>query len=149
MIYQSYSSEDTKQFANKLAHRLLSDGLCHKHATVIALSGDLGAGKTTFAQGFYKGLGIKKVPASPTFILMRRTALRGKKFKNVFHVDAYRLKAAADMKALGFKELLQEPSNLFLIEWPERISNILPKKRISASFKHGKTENLRTLKLRG
>jgi tRNA threonylcarbamoyladenosine biosynthesis protein TsaE len=143
MIYKSSSSEGTKEFAAELAKKILKEGPHPKHATVLALKGDLGAGKTTFTQGFFKGLGIRRVPNSPTFILMKRTALRGKKFKNVFHIDAYRLKDPKGMEDLGLEGLLKEPTNLFLIEWPERIGSLFPKKFITISFAHGDDMNER------
>ncbi len=154
MIHRSHSAEDTKKFAAGIASRVLSRGKEKARATIITLQGDLGAGKTTFTQGFYKGLGIKRVPNSPTFILMRRSALSRKSFgqsglKNVYHVDAYRIRAGRDMHVLGFGELLENPENLFLIEWPEKISEILPKKRISIRFTHGKKPEERSLRVSG
>jgi tRNA threonylcarbamoyladenosine biosynthesis protein TsaE len=109
-----------------------------KKALVFALRGDLGAGKTTFAQGFLKGLGFKKRAPSPTFVLIRRHSLKkrslgkrsrrsGRKvFTDVFHVDAYRLKKPGHLAALGFKEILADPRHIVLIEWPERVARIVP-----------------------
>jgi tRNA threonylcarbamoyladenosine biosynthesis protein TsaE len=148
MIYKSSSSQGTKEFAADLAKKILSEGPSPKQATVLALKGDLGAGKTTFTQGFFKGLGVKRIPNSPTFILMKRTPLRGKKFKNVFHIDAYRLKDPKGMQDLGLPELLREPTNLFLIEWPERIASLLPKKKVVISFAHGKDMDQRKIHLK-
>jgi tRNA threonylcarbamoyladenosine biosynthesis protein TsaE len=148
MIYRSSSSEDTKRYGENFARRALKRGRHPRHATVIALQGDLGAGKTTFTQGFFKGLGIKRVPNSPTFILMRRTSLKRKSFKNVFHIDAYRLSGEKALEALEFKDLVRDPSNIILIEWPERVAKALPKKRTVIRFKHGKTADARTLAVR-
>lgn len=111
-------------------------------ATVFALQGDLGAGKTTFVQGFFKGLGLKKRAPSPTFIIMRRHALRGHAgrpatFKNVFHIDAYRLKKAKDLAALDFQEIADDPQNIILIEWADRARGILPKGATWLVFAHG------------
>ena len=75
-----------------------------KKALVIALRGDLGAGKTTFTQGFFRGLGIKRNPISPTFVIMRRYALHAEGFRNVYHFDAYRLKKEEDMEVLGVRK---------------------------------------------
>jgi tRNA threonylcarbamoyladenosine biosynthesis protein TsaE len=119
---------------------------------VLALQGDLGAGKTTFVQGFLKGLGVKSRVTSPTFVLMRRhnvPGMRGagksKKLANVFHIDAYRLKKPAHLAALGLDEILAEPRNVVLIEWPEVAKDILPKKIMILKFEHGKNENERTI----
>ncbi len=131
-------------------------------AATFALQGDLGAGKTTFVQGFLGGLGLKKHAQSPTFIIMRRHALgdRGRRgfkqrtglaqseLKNVFHVDAYRLSSAKHMEMLDFKNIMSDPENVILIEWPERIRNILPKDIQWITFRHGKKPNERTIVFR-
>jgi tRNA threonylcarbamoyladenosine biosynthesis protein TsaE len=107
-----------------------------KSAAIFALKGELGAGKTTFVQGFFKGLGIGKRTLSPTFIIMRRHAL-GKK-RNVFHIDAYRLKKAEDLRALDFGNIAADPRNIVLVEWADRIKKILPKGVVWLEFKYGK-----------
>lgn len=153
-IYHSLSSEGTQAFGEALARRLTAAGRKkgkNPCAAVLALQGDLGAGKTTFTQGFLRGLGIKKRAQSPTFIIMRRhrvperNAGAATPFKNVFHVDAYRLKKAGQMRALDFQEILSDPRNVILIEWPERIKKILPKSATWIVFRHGKKENERTI----
>ena len=106
--YRSFSSGETKKFGERLAERITRGATRsgRKGAVVLALRGDLGTGKTTFAQGFLKGLGVKKRVASPTFVIIRRRALRRshsarrKVFTNIFHIDAYRLKSAAHLAAL-------------------------------------------------
>lgn len=115
---------------------------------VIALQGDLGAGKTTFVQGFLKGLGSKRRAASPTFVLMRRHKLgTGPRAKllDAYHVDAYRLKKPRHLSVLGFEKILSEPRNVVLIEWPEQAKKLLPKRTMWIRFKYGKTENERTI----
>jgi tRNA threonylcarbamoyladenosine biosynthesis protein TsaE len=119
-------------------------------ATVFALQGELGAGKTTFTQGFLKGLGSKKRVTSPTFVLMRRHRLGGgrgsqKKFKNVFHVDAYRLKKPEHLATLELDGILNESGNIVLIEWPEQAKKFLPKNTVWIKFKYGKKENERSI----
>lgn len=141
----SSSSAETKKFAAVIAQDLLKKGP-GKNAFVVALEGDLGAGKTTFVQGFFKGLGLKRVPNSPTFILMRRTALSGKKFKNIFHVDAYRTDADS-FAALGMKEIFADPRNIVLVEWPERIKKLLPKNILKIRFTHGRHSEERRIHL--
>jgi tRNA threonylcarbamoyladenosine biosynthesis protein TsaE len=147
-IYRSFSSEETKRFSEKLARQILNSKFQihgRKHALVFALQGELGAGKTTFVQGFFRGLGLKKGAPSPTFIIMRRTSLRNKKFKNVFHVDAYRLKKTENLTAIGFPDVLANPENIVLIEWAENIKKILPKKTTWLKFHHGKKESERKI----
>ena len=146
--YRTSSSEETKKLGYDVA-RALSAG--QRTATTFALQGDLGAGKTTFVQGFLKGLGSKKRVTSPTFILMRRHALAGaapKKFKNVFHIDAYRLKKPEHMAALELSVILNEPGNIILIEWPEKAKEFLPKNTTWVTFDHGKGENERFITIK-
>lgn len=113
-------------------------------ATVVALQGDLGAGKTTFTQGFAHTLGIKRRLISPTFVIMRRYPIRAggatirAKFKNLYHIDAYRFKKADALEALGFHEILEDPAAIVLIEWPENVKKLLPRGTTWLKFRHGK-----------
>jgi tRNA threonylcarbamoyladenosine biosynthesis protein TsaE len=153
--YRTSSSEETKKLGYDVA-RALAAG--QRTATTFALQGDLGAGKTTFVQGFLKGLGSKKRVTSPTFVLMRRHALGAgagnttgaaqKKFKNVFHIDAYRLKKPEHMAALELSVILNEPGNIILIEWPEKAKEFLPKNTTWVMFEHGEGENQRIITIK-
>jgi len=116
-------------------------------ARVFALRGDLGAGKTTFVQGFLRGLGLKKRSPSPTFIIMRRHALKGRLVKNAFHVDAYRVKNARSLAVLGLTEIMADPKNVVLIEWAERARGLLPRGTVRITFTHGRRENERTIRV--
>jgi tRNA threonylcarbamoyladenosine biosynthesis protein TsaE len=121
-----------------------------KRALVIALQGDLGAGKTTFVQGFLKGLGIKKRATSPTFIIMRRYKIPrtlAVRRSHLHHMDAYRLRKPEDVSSLGFKEILADRQNIILIEWPENIKGALPRRTRRIQFKYGKKENERIIKI--
>jgi tRNA threonylcarbamoyladenosine biosynthesis protein TsaE len=106
-----------------------------KKAAVIGLSGSLGAGKTTFIQGFGQGLGIKDKILSPTFVIMNRYPLKGQKFDNFYHFDCYQIEDEEEMKPLGFKEIIADPGNIICIEWPEKIRKLLPEGMISIDFK--------------
>jgi tRNA threonylcarbamoyladenosine biosynthesis protein TsaE len=99
-----------------------------KTAFVLALVGDLGGGKTTFLQGFAKGLGLKQKITSPTFIIMRR-------LDNFYHLDCYRLAKTKDLLALGFKELVANPKNIIAIEWADKVREALPKNTVFLHFK--------------
>jgi tRNA threonylcarbamoyladenosine biosynthesis protein TsaE len=147
--FHSFSSEETKRFGGEIAESLLgNENRRTKAATVIALRGDLGAGKTTFTQGFFRGLGIRRSPTSPTFVLMRRYAMRRAGFLNVYHIDAYRLSGAAATDALDMDAVLKEPRNIVLVEWPEKIEDILPRGTMRLDFAYGKKENERIIKMR-
>jgi len=138
-------SNETKKFAGLLAKKILSRPYEKKLALVIGLSGDLGAGKTTFIQGFCRSIGIRKRITSPTFVLFKRFKVNNPRFANLYHIDCYRLKKPEELLKLGFKEILNNPQNIVLIEWAEKIKKILPKKIIRISFEYGKKENERNI----
>ncbi len=115
----------------------------HKaHATVVALSGELGAGKTTFAQAVAEAFGVEEVVTSPTFVLEKiyalpvQEGLKGQKFTRLVHIDAYRLRGVHELEHLGWRELLQDPGNLIVLEWPERVAEAVPKDVIRITL-HG------------
>ncbi len=103
-------------------------------ALLIKLSGNLGAGKTTFTQKFAEALDIAEKITSPTFVLMKIYSINFGQFKKLVHIDAYRLEKSEELLALNFQEILDDPENLILLEWPERVENILPEKNITISF---------------
>lgn len=150
------SAGETKKIAAKIAKDFLKNGP-GKTAAVFALQGELGSGKTTFVQGFYSGLGLKKRATSPTFVILRRHRIpRPKRFSTtnhslpttysfVYHMDAYRLKSGKDARPLELKKLFRDPENVILIEWPKNIKSVLPEKIIWIKFFHGKKERERTL----
>jgi tRNA threonylcarbamoyladenosine biosynthesis protein TsaE len=143
-IYRSFSSEETKKLGEILAKEILKSRP-GRTAKIVALRGELGSGKTTFVQGFLRGLGVKRGGASPTFIIMRRHALRGGGFKSVYHVDAYRLRKPKELKVLDFGEISRNPQNIVIIEWAENVRKILPKNTFWLRFEHGKKENERRI----
>jgi len=146
MRYRSSSSANTRQLGRSLAATILARGSRRGAATVVALSGELGSGKTTFAQGFLRALGVRGNVASPTFILMRPRAIRHGKFRRVVHVDVYRLRSPRDLAALGWKKIVAEPTNLIIIEWADRIRSALPKGTTWVTFHHGRNRNERIIR---
>lgn len=113
-VYKTTGPQETQKIAGTLASGFKSGG-------VIALSGELGAGKTTFVQGFAEGLGIKDKIISPTFLIIRQYPIPDQ--KNFFyHIDLYRIEKVS-LEDLGLKEILTEPGNIVVIEWPERIKD--------------------------
>jgi tRNA threonylcarbamoyladenosine biosynthesis protein TsaE len=97
---------------------------------VIALRGGLGAGKTTFAKGFAKGLGVEDEVTSPTYTIVSEYEGR----LRLHHIDAYRLSGAEDFASVGGEELLTDGGGVCLIEWSERIAEALPSDSVSAEF---------------
>lgn len=103
------------------------------NATVICLYGELGSGKTTFAQGFAKGLGINARLLSPTFIIVRRYNLvRFPGF--LYHLDLYRLHKEEELIGLGLSEILADSNSFVLIEWAEKLGKFLPRQRVDIHF---------------
>ncbi|MDZ4385535.1 MAG: tRNA (adenosine(37)-N6)-threonylcarbamoyltransferase complex ATPase subunit type 1 TsaE [Candidatus Moranbacteria bacterium] len=112
-------------------------------AFVFCLEGDLGAGKTTFTQGVLKGLGAEGPYTSPTFLIMKEYNLQDTKYKkqetkkfkirNIYHIDAYRV-GAEDVLSLGWEEIIADPKNVVIVEWPEKIARILPENSIRIKF---------------
>jgi len=139
----------TAQFVADLAAR-------ENSATIVTLSGDLGAGKTTFAQGIARALGVEEVVTSPTFVIEKVYELvddgaatreagsyfpdpndRRKRENNfpprasfhwarLIHIDAYRLKDVHELEVLGWHDIAADPGNLILIEWPEMVAELIP-----------------------
>lgn len=97
--------------------------------SVIALKGDLGAGKTTFVQGFLEALGAEGPYVSPTFVIMKEYDLAAPSatdIRRVYHMDAYRIDDPEEIARLGFEEWIADPQGIVLVEWPEKIESLLP-----------------------
>ena len=122
---------ETQKFGEKFAKDVLSLSQ-KKTAVAIALSGNLGAGKTTFLQGFAKGLGIKEKILSPTFVIMKRFKI---KKGNFYHIDCYRINNPKNILELDFEKIISDSKNIVAIEWPEKIKKLLPKKSVMIRYK--------------
>ena len=111
-------------------------------ATVLLLKGDLGSGKTTFVQALARQLGVKNYITSPTFVLMKSykipvltTERKGLSVKNLVHIDAYRLNSGQDLLSLGWEELVSNPNNLIVLEWPEKVVDLFVGTEQQINFK--------------
>ncbi len=95
---------------------------------VILLNGDLGAGKTTLAQGIAFGLGVTETVTSPTFTLVAEHPVPGNQrgIATLYHLDLYRLDDPADLDSIGYDDYLAPVDGVSLIEWPERAGDWLP-----------------------
>ena len=119
--------EDTKQLAEKLAS-LIEPGM------LITLSGDLGAGKTTFTKYLGKGIGVKKTINSPTFTILK--IYQGN--MPLYHIDAYRLEGIT--QDLGFEDYFED-DGLCIIEWPQFVEEQLPKERLAITIRRKEDES--------
>jgi tRNA threonylcarbamoyladenosine biosynthesis protein TsaE len=119
-----------------------------KGGEIVCLTGDLGSGKTTFAQGFLKGLGAQGPYTSPTFLIMKQycVAHNAKRIasentlhasrcalRDAYHFDAYRV-GAKDVLELGWEEIIADSQNIVIIEWADRIGDIIPDRAIWIGF---------------
>ena len=146
-VITTKSAEETQMFAQELASTM-------EGGAVLLLHGNLGAGKTTFMQGFAKGLGIEQRIISPTFVIVRkyeaslssRMDMRDLSEKDeisqqarnditsLYHIDLYRTESDADLESIGVQEILEDKSAIVVIEWPEKLGKYLPEKRIEIRF---------------
>jgi tRNA threonylcarbamoyladenosine biosynthesis protein TsaE len=151
-IFVTTGCEQTQKMGEILAKEL-------KGGEIICLTGELGSGKTTFAQGVLKGLGVKKPYTSPTFVVMKeykipkyyqssafpfleqssRNSSKPSFFENIYHVDAYRV-GSGDILDLGWEEIIAGKNNVVIVEWAERIRAIIPKRAIWLGFEHLKDD---------
>lgn len=130
--------EETKKLGKLLAQELHG-------GEVICLFGELGAGKTTFTQGLLEGLEAEKPYTSPTFVVMkeyiRKRTIRqladkfpiSNKIRNIYHFDAYRVEAE-DIMSLGWEEITENPSNICIVEWADKLEKIIPERAIWIGF---------------
>ena len=132
------SCENTLAFGEKLGH-------CLKGGDVIALKGDLGAGKTLLTQGIAQGLGIpSEQVSSPTFSLIQVY----QSHVPVIHVDLYRLEDPTAIQQLGLDDYFT-PQNIVIIEWADRFYQGLPPDYLEIQLEHGLTEMTRDMTIRG
>jgi tRNA threonylcarbamoyladenosine biosynthesis protein TsaE len=137
--FTSHDPATTRELAARLAAAALPGDL-------ICLRGELGAGKTQFAKGFGAGLGVTETINSPSYILMAEYAGR----LPLFHIDLYRLADASDAVAGGLLDDRQA-SGVTLVEWPERMSELLPSARLDVAIESGlsgTTDESRTITIR-
>lgn len=139
------SAEETREVAARLGATLAP-------GAVVALRGELGAGKTTFVQGLAAGLGVpeKLRATSPTYVLLH--LYEGGRLP-LYHLDAYRLADAREAEGAGLGEILEEVARgrgVCAVEWPDRIQALLPPGTVWVDLSHSSSnENLRTLRFRG
>ncbi len=140
------SPGQTKKAAAAIIRELLSLG---RRPLVLALSGELGSGKTTFIQGLASSLGIRAKVQSPTFVLTKwyRLGRRAKPFRHFVHVDAYRLETPAEARRLGLKDMCKDREAIVVIEWAERIRSLIPRDALRLRFTHGERRNERTIQI--
>ena len=131
MNYLSKSYFQTEKIGEDFAKEIIKE---KKEGIFIALKGDLGAGKTTFLKGFAKGLKIEETITSPTFIIFKSFKIPNREGL-LFHFDCYRIEKEKEILNLGFEEIIKDKKNIVVVEWPEKIKKVIPKKHILIDFK--------------
>jgi len=134
------SGTKTQDFAKELASTF-------KGGEVVALSGDLGAGKTTFTQGFAEYFNITDHVSSPTFSIINEYSLRQDQgsVKKLVHIDCYRLDTPEELIEIGIQDYFDRDDVVVLIEWAEKVKEILPPKTQWIEFEHSGKENERKI----
>ncbi|MEK7622098.1 MAG: tRNA (adenosine(37)-N6)-threonylcarbamoyltransferase complex ATPase subunit type 1 TsaE [Patescibacteria group bacterium] len=141
----SHSLSETGELAAQIVTDLEEKRRGGKVAMVVALQGDLGSGKTSFTQAVARVLGIKERVTSPTFVIMKTYQWQGfplpkskgnpfSPWRRLVHIDCYRLEGPADLLHLGWNEIIADRHNLILIEWPERVGNLLTTPTLKIKF---------------
>lgn len=127
--------KETEDLAKEFAVDLLGNGVTKSNAFIVAMHGDLGAGKTTFVKAVAKEFGVENTVTSPTFVIEKIYKLENQAYENLIHIDAYRLKSGEELKALGWEEVSKNPKNIIFIEWPSNVEEVLPEDKQEISFK--------------
>jgi len=131
----THSAEETRAFARRFARTL-------RPGTVLALHGELGAGKTCFVQGLAEGLEVKGIVTSPTYILVHEHEGR----LPLYHVDFYRLGSVDEVQDLGFAELM-ESGGVVAVEWPDCAAPLLPAHTIHLYLESGEDPDTRRIRV--
>jgi tRNA threonylcarbamoyladenosine biosynthesis protein TsaE len=124
------SAQETQKLGGEIAASV-KEG---KAPRILCLYGQLGSGKTTFVQGYAKGLGLTHARLlSPTFIIVRRYKIPSSE-KLLHHMDLYRIENSHDLEGLGLSEIFVDKDSFVVIEWPERLGDSLPSQRLDIRF---------------
>jgi len=145
MKYISKSAKDTAAAASNILNKEIKKK--RSGALVFGLYGDLGAGKTAFVKETARLLGVKGVVTSPTFVILKKYKIKDSVFKNLIHIDAYRLESAKDLEQLDWNMAVKNPTNIIFIEWADRVENALPKNtaRINFEFIDERTRKIKII----
>lgn len=129
----SKSLDETEVVATKLLRKLMAYKSEEK-AGVVLLSGDLGSGKTAFVKLLGRRLGIKDEITSPTFLIMKKYETKNPFYLSLVHIDAYRVEDPKEFETLRLGEIFSDPNILVVIEWPEKMGNVIPRDAYTLSF---------------
>ena len=148
--FVSRGATETKRWAGTILRKLFPLG---REPLILALSGELGSGKTTFVQGLARFLGIRGRMQSPTFVLMKWYDIslrrwRALPYRRLIHADAYRIKTIAEARRLGFPEVFADRDAIVVVEWADRIRKLFPNSAVWIYFHHGENPRERILRIK-
>jgi tRNA threonylcarbamoyladenosine biosynthesis protein TsaE len=137
------SAEETIAFARAFAGRL-------RRSDMVALTGDLGSGKTQFVKGVCEAFRVRTPATSPSFVILNRYCGKDASESELllYHFDLYRVKSLAEMYDLGYEEYFQS-DGICLIEWAEMLGKLLPTQRYDVRISMGEKENERRIEIVG
>ena len=138
MMKNIASLEELQEEARQLVSTLTPHT---EHATLLTLSGELGAGKTAFTKALGEVLQVGETVTSPTFIMMKVYETKKEWPKRLVHIDAYRLSSGRELSPLHFDELYADKDNLIVLEWPEQVKDTLPSADVAATLSLGEEES--------
>lgn len=133
-----YSVSEPKDFSPVIKDIL--DLRNNEESLIITLEGDLGAGKTTFTQELAKHLGLSEQVTSPTFTIMKQYQIEEGEVDRLIHIDAYRIESEDEIEPLHLESVLSRPKTIICIEWPNKISSIIPTNSVKVSISIGDEE---------
>lgn len=143
MTYSSPNEAQTKSIARQLTMML-------EGGEILTLSGDLGAGKTTFTKGLADGLGVSDTITSPTFSLMNVYPVTNHdQIKTLVHIDTYRLEQEDELLVIGVEDYLADPETVVIIEWPGRVKGLLEKYKTIDIWIKSKGDDERIIEVEG
>jgi tRNA threonylcarbamoyladenosine biosynthesis protein TsaE len=137
--YETVTEAETLRVGEDFAGQL-------RAGDVVACYGDLGAGKTRFIQGVCRGLGVREHVTSPTFTILNEYASGS---LPVFHFDFYRIATPAELRDIGAREYFEGGEGVCLIEWAEKVAELLPPVRYEVRLALGRSSNERSIDIRG
>ena len=132
----THAPNETERLAAYIVSALKGDGTVERGtSTMVALQGNLGAGKTVFVKGVAESLGITDTITSPTFVIVKKYPIQiDAPWKQLVHIDAYRLEHEKELQSINWKELASDPKNLIVIEWPEQVGLGIPQHALWIEF---------------
>jgi tRNA threonylcarbamoyladenosine biosynthesis protein TsaE len=133
----THSTDETLELAGTVGELL-------RAGDVVSLVGDLGAGKTVFARGVARALGVTEPVVSPSFTIVREYDGR----MPLVHVDVYRIDTVQELYDLGFEELVRDDA-VTLVEWGDMIDGLLPVDRLDVRLAPGDTDDERVVEIEG